>query len=353
MLGAMSTRLLSRVRRPAVVAVSAALAASLVLAGCGGSDKKEGDETPDAQATEGGTLLPAEWPLTGLPAKKALPKHAVMFVKIDNSSASDPQIGVGSADMVFQQLVEGGYTRLAAAFYSKLPKVAGPVRSARATDIGIVLPTKGTLVASGSAPATVARLKNTGVSYKSYDGSAPGMYRDTSDPQHDYLHSVFVDLKKLSNSVGPVAPPAPYLPWGTEDEFVGTAPAKNVTVRFSPRDGATTTFAFKNGTYVLGGDFMPAGDQFTPTSVLVLRVKSGDAGYRDPAGGFVPESYFYGRGQALLFHNGQVVRGTWSKPVRRSPVALSTVSGELRVPPGKVWVALVPTNEGDPKVTFK
>lgn len=344
---------LSRFRRPALLAISAALAGSLVLAGCGGSDKKDAETGTGPQATQDGTQLVQVQPMTGLPADGALPNHPVMFVKIDNSSASDPQIGLGSADMVFQELVEGGYTRLAVAFYSKLPALAGPVRSARATDIGIVLPTGGTLAASGSAPSTIARLRNTKVNYRSFDLGDPGFYRDANDPLHDSLHSVFVELPKLAKSLGHVEPPSSYLPWGSEADFVGAQPAQKVTVRFSGNSGSTMTFRFKDGKYVPTGGFMKNGDAFQPATVLVLRVKSGDAGYKDPNHSFVPESYFYGQGQAMLFHNGQLVRGTWSKPDRRDALTLQTATGELRVPPGKVWVALLPVSEGSPSVTFK
>ena len=50
-------------------------------------------------------------------------------------------------------------TRLAVFFYQQLPEVAGPVRSMRASDIGIVKPAHGVIVASGAAPPTIGRLK--------------------------------------------------------------------------------------------------------------------------------------------------------------------------------------------------
>ena len=65
-----------------------------------------------------------------------------MVAKIDNTYASAPQIGLGEADMVVEELVEGGLTRLAAFYYSEIPGDVGPVRSMRASDIGIVSPVK-------------------------------------------------------------------------------------------------------------------------------------------------------------------------------------------------------------------
>ena len=84
--------------------------------------------------------------------------------------------------------------------------------------------------------------------------------------------------------------------------------------------------------------------------MLALRVKVGDAGYRDPAGNPVPETRFTGKGDAMLFHDGRLVRGTWSKPGLAAPLQLRTKAGELTVPPGKVWIELVPQNGGN--VTF-
>ena len=326
-------------RLPALVAL--ALVASLALAGCGGKDKDTpAEERPSSQPTQGGTTLAAVWPLTGLPAPEQAPDHPVMVVKIDNSPASEPQIGLGKADMVVEELVEGGITRLAAMFYSKLPTKAGPVRSARASDIGVVTPTHAVLIASGMAPPTVARLNAAKVRY--FTMGAPGVVRDP-DGQHDYLHSVFVDLPKLAKSLKkqPVVP-ASYLPWGQESDFAGGQPASTMSVQFS--GSSTTTFKYdaQAKKYVNTDSYAGAGDQFKPDSVLVLRVREGDAGYRDPAGNPVPETLFFGTGKLMLFHNGQVTRGTWSKVKRDSSLVLKTAAGVMKVPAGHVWIELLP-----------
>jgi hypothetical protein len=48
----------------------------------------------------------------------------------------------GHRDLVVEELVEDGVTRLAAFYYSQLPSKVGPVRSMRASDIGIVSPAR-------------------------------------------------------------------------------------------------------------------------------------------------------------------------------------------------------------------
>ncbi len=114
----------------------------------------------------------------------------------------------------------------------------------------------------------------------------------------------------------------------------------------------TTEWVFSNGRYHCTDSNAPAGDQFPATSVLVLRVREGDAGYLDPAGHHVPETLLTGSGRALLFHGGRMVAATWHKgqaPAAR--IALTTKTGQqLKVPAGHTWIELVPARGGS--VTF-
>jgi hypothetical protein len=54
-----------------------------------------------------------------------------LAIVIENHPDARPQIGLDSADIVFETLTEGGITRFIAMFYSKEPTVVGPVRSMR------------------------------------------------------------------------------------------------------------------------------------------------------------------------------------------------------------------------------
>lgn len=351
MLGRMSARPSpsSPFRRSSAAALVVAVAASLVLAGCGSKEAgaKPG-ETPDAQQTEGGTSIPSFWPLTGLEAPASLAKKPVVAVKIDNTYASEPQVGLGSADMVVEELVEGGITRLAALFHSKIPADVGPVRSMRASDIGVVKPMDATLVASGAARVTLGRLQQGGVTY--YTEGGPGFYRERS---RRAPYNLFVRLPDLVAKLKAPASPLPaYLPWGTEADFAGVSPAKKILVKFSSATTTKFSYSAKTKKYLNTNTHAGSSDQFKADSVLVLRVREVDAGYRDPAGNPVPESLFFGKGSMMLFHGGQVLRGTWVKPKRESVVTLRTTAGDITIPAGKVWIELLPT-VGNTAVTFR
>ena len=70
----------------------------------------------------------------GLPGSN----NQILAVKIDDSTPAHPQIGVEDADLVYVEQVEGGITRLAAIYTSKLPPLIGPIRSARISDLEIL-----------------------------------------------------------------------------------------------------------------------------------------------------------------------------------------------------------------------
>lgn len=336
--------------RPSAVGVLAALLAmSLVLAGCGGDDGGGAEEPEPKKKTTGpGATLSSTWPLTGLPVgedQSADKPHPVFVVKIDNTPKSAPQVGLGKADLVVEELVEGGLTRLAAFFYESLPTKVGPVRSMRASDIGIVKPVDGEMVTSGAAPVTINRLDKAGVKF--YGESAPGFSRDSG---RSSLYSVMANLQALAESLDrEERRPADYLPWGEAGKLPKGQPARTVAASFS--GGHTTNWTFRGGKYHNDNTFAAQGDRFLADSVLVLRVRVGDAGYRDPAGNPVPETIFQGKGPAMLFHNGRMVRATWAKPELGSPLKLQTKAGALPMPPGRVWIELVPQGAGG-NVTF-
>ncbi|TYL50098.1 DUF3048 domain-containing protein [Nocardioides sp. BGMRC 2183] len=324
---------------------AALIALSLSLAACGGDEEPEAAEETTAPAEE----APATWPLTGLEATgKQDPEQdrPVMVAKIDNTGGSAPQVGLDSADLVVEELVEGGVTRLAAFYYSEVPDLVGPIRSMRASDIGIVAPVDATVATSGAAQVTLDRLKDAGVTWVT-EGSA-GFSRDSG---RSAPYNLMVDLAEAAKKQedGETARPDDYLPWGSADDEVKGKPAGTLTADFGSH---ATEWSYSKDGYTNQNSFAEEGSQFPAESVLVLRVEVGDAGYTDPAGNPVPETKFEGSGDALLFHDGKVVKGTWAKDSLESALQLETADGELTVPAGKVWIELVPNDASGGSVTY-
>jgi hypothetical protein len=337
-----------RTHRTSASALALALAASLVLAGCGDDEKDADADSPEAQPVAGGGALAQTWPLTGLDVtgdQSAAREHPVLVVKIDNTASSAPQVGLDAADLVVEELVEGGSTRLAAFFYSDMPNEVGPVRSMRASDIGIVAPVGGTMVTSGAAAVTINRIKDAGISF--FSEGDEGLYRESS---RSAPYNLMADLEQTTEaaSTDEEDRPADYLPWGDPEELPSGQPARTISASFS--GGHTTRWTFDGEGYVNENSYADPKAPFPADTILVLRVEVGDAGYTDAAGNPVPETKLEGTGQAMVFHGGRLVRGTWSKADLDSPIELKTQAGELIVPAGRTWIELVPADGGN--VTF-
>ncbi|MEI2714681.1 MAG: DUF3048 domain-containing protein [Nocardioides sp.] len=325
------------------------LAGSLALTACGGSDKSNEPQTVTSTMDDGTVTEvpkpeePQTWPLTGVEAKAGASVETgrrVLVVKMDNTSSSQPQIGLSKADLVVEELVEGGITRLAAFYYSTIPGEVGPIRSMRASDIGIVAPANATIVTSGGAGVTVGRINGAKIPF--ITEGAKGIYRasDRSAPYN--LMSNLTDISKTMKKIS--GRPDDYLPFGNPSKNPKGRPAKTISANFGNH---TTNWIFQGGKYENQNSFAADGDHFPADQVLVLRVQIGDAGYTDPAGYPVPETKFVGTGEALLFTKGRVVRGTWAKKDLKSPLTLKAKGGDLVVPPGRTWIELVPAVEGN------
>lgn len=332
---------------------------ALLLAGCSGGDDTApappatssppaSTPTPNLEPTAAPSPKPVVWPFTGRPLAdgKRLPQRRPIAVKIENTANSEPQIGLGRADLVVQELVEGGLTRLVAFYYSKIPPDAGPVRSARTSDVSIVKPSQAVLIASGAAPPTSKRLNEAGVRWFS-EGRAVGYHR-VGDRYAPY--NLFMHLAAFTKTQEKHRPPPAYLPWAPPGEPAAESlpsgkPARSIDARFS--GSITNHWTYTGNRYRRSVDHTNGRDDFRVDSVLVLRVRITDAGYPDPAGNFVPETILTGKGAATLFHRGRAYDATWVKPKPGSALRLRTKAGQpLAVPPGHVWIELVPTGSG-------
>jgi hypothetical protein len=262
---------------------------------------------------------------------------------MDNTFSSQPQVGLSKADMVVEELVEGGLTRLAAFYYEQIPGNVGPIRSMRASDIDVVSPVHASMVTSGAAGKTIARIRSAHIPF--YGEGSTGMYRSSNRAAP---YNLFVHLNDVAKTAKTQAKTPPdYLQWGSESSLPQGKKVTTINAQFS--GGHTTEWKFENGTYHNLNSNAPAGDQFPAANVLVLRVREGDAGYLDPAGNHVPETLFTGSGNALLFHNGRMYAATWHKGKQASsPITLKTKKGaKLAVPAGHTWIELVPVSGGN------
>jgi hypothetical protein len=271
-------------------------------------------------------------------------------VKIDNGPRARPQAGINQADIVYEEQVEGGVTRLAAVFNSEDPGSVGPVRSARSTDIGLVSPLSQPLFAySGAnrvfqAEVRQAPLVDVGA------GNFPSRYhREGARPVPDNLFSSASALFALASPQA-VAPP-PLFAYRTPGEPPSGAAAKPVGRVQAEWGNHMTAVGYDwdvpsqlwRRTQDGRADVDTAGEQVAPSNVVIQFVGYRNTGLVDPAGSAVPEAQVVGEGDAWVLTGGWLIPAHWSKPSAEGVTHYLDANGaEVLLAPGRTWVELVP-----------
>ena len=297
-------------------AVALALAAVVVLAGCGGGKHaaKPAAASETTSTTKPTSNLPPVAPLTGLPDPTGVArKRCAITVKIDNRLEGHPKYGIEQADVVYEEVVEGGYTRLAAIFNSQAPDRVGPVRSVRKTDQSLVWPIGGVFAYSGGAPYAIASISTAPVVQLDESRAGPLMFRDQSRkrPLNLYAHVNFM----YSRCGTPVPPPALFTYRGVH-VAVGGVSAASARVGFLADFAVTWTWDAPSGTWkrsIFGSpELVASGTQFAPKNVVVMFVSyiGGDPQHFNIGA----EAVLTGKGKALVFTAGKQILGTWSRP---------------------------------------
>jgi hypothetical protein len=320
--------------------VVVALVAAVALAGCGGGkhNAKSG-----AHAQQAKKKSPPTAPLTGLPDTTGARQRCAITVKIDNTQAGQPKYGIEQADVVYEEVVEGGYTRLAAVFNSHTPDRVGSVRSVRKTDQSVVWPIGGVFVYSGGAQYAIDSINTAPV--KQLDETRAGtlMFRDPPDPgAAPYNLWAHVDQMFTAEKDVPLVPPPALFTYRDPKDDVAAPTLGSVHVGFAAGFDVTWTWDPQKQVWVrtthspAAPDVDEAGVRISAANVVVLFVH-----YKGGVGVEGSEAQLTGSGNALVFVNGAEVKATWTRPDKDHPAKLTDTNGnEIGLTPGKTWVEL-------------
>lgn len=323
-------------------AAASLLGLTLVLSACS-SDPEE-----PAKTTAGDTSSPEPSTSTTAPPQPSLlsgrmgrTDQPVIAVKIDNTAKAHPQAGLSKADVVYVEQVEGGVTRIAAVYSSQYPKYVGPVRSARITDIELLKQYgKVGLIYSGSNRKLADNLQRAPLGLVSFDQDNSGYVRASDRPQPYDVIGTFDDLVKRAGKAS--VPRKVGYTFGATP--VGGKPAKTVSVRY-PMARVDAKWSAKGARWLLSMDGVPAmaaeGGRLGPTTFVVQFATVKPSPYHDVNGANTPMTDTVGKGRALIFRDGQVFKGAWSRDRAGDPTSY-TVGGQPAVfAPGQVWVTLI------------
>jgi hypothetical protein len=281
--------------------------------------------------------------LTGLPDPTAITKRrSALTIKMDNTQPAHPQYGIDRADVVYEEIVEGGITRLAAIFNSRLPPRVGPVRSVRRTDREIVFPIGGLFAFSGGAAYAVDSIRTAPVKLFDQSNSGGAMFRDLSRPPP---HNLFANPNALLAMGGKVHPPLALFTYIPRSNHPSGAPVASFTVNFLAGYATSYQWNGKSKSWVRlifgRADVTATGVQVSPTNVIVMNVN-----YIGGVGVEGSEAKLTGSGPVEIFSDGRLQKGTWFRSKINKPTAYRSSSGKvIPLRPGQTWVELLANGE--------
>ena len=291
-------------------------------------------------------------PYRGTPIPEATLVAPRLALKIDNAPTAMPQQGIQEADLVFEELVEGGLTRFLAIFHTQVPEMAGPVRSGRSTDIPLLMPFDGALFGWSGANWAFRKLLD------SVAVTDVGVYRKPSDywrrTDRTTPSNLWARSEKLLRHAPDDLPPA-------EPIWPFRALGQPVTSEAKPTDGVDITWGstdvsfrwaaalggwqrFQNGEQHLVAD--DEGDLvvLAPENVVVQFTKYVLSNEIDSNGARIPIAQLAeGEGRAWILTDGKVIEGRWNKPNITVHTQFTDATGStVAMAPGSTWILLVP-----------
>lgn len=324
-------------RRTIIAAVSSATALIILVAclflltGHGASPRPR----PQPRATRSAAPPRLTSPFTGEPVKALGPE---LIFKIDNVEQARPPTGLKYADIVYLLPVEGGLSRIMAVFSSRIPKVVGPVRSAREEDIKLLRQFgRPAFAFSGAQPALLpvverARIVNlyagiVGGYFRNYHRVAPyNLYADTKTllAEAHRRESMARDIGFLFGS----APP-------------GGVPTRSYRVSY-PAARFEFLWSASQRRWLVWMDGASArdadGGRLGGRTVVVQYVRVRPSAYRE-LGIRPPYATTVGSGRAVVLRNGRAYVVRWSRPTVNGGTTFTLPDGHrMLFAPGQVWV---------------
>ena len=291
-------------------------------------------------------------PFRGTPIDSTELYSPPLALKIDNAPTALPQQGLQDADIVFEELVEGGLTRFLAIFHSQIPASVGPIRSGRSTDIPLLMPFDGALFGwSGSNWAFRKLLDTVAI-------TDVGLYRN---PSHYWRQTerispsnLWVRASQLFNKEAHDPHSSePLWPYELPEETTSgpSREIKGVKVDWgstkvehlwdATRSGWTRS---QNDDPHVVLDLKGEQHELAPENLIIQFTKYVLTNEEDVNGARIPLGLVSeGSGTALILKDGGLIEGRWIKANVTVHTDFFDNQGRLiAMSPGSTWVLLAP-----------
>ena len=345
-------------------AAALAIVVSLSLTACGsnGLFNLGGGFNIDPNAKPTPTITYETAVLTGIKyvtGKNPFLQGPAIMGKVDNAPAARPQNSLNQADVVFEEMVEGGMTRFLAIWQSQLPEKFGPVRSVRPMDPDLAAPFGGIINFSGGQKPFVTAMMATDV-FVANETNQQGKHTFERVSDRSAPHNVMVHAQNEAKQHTNIKAPGQQFIFATDAAHATAAIGGKAVTTFSVSfpDGKPTwawnakSQSWLRSQYSVKETDASDGKQLHATNVVVLKTKI-DRSFKDHKYGFVPRTIVVGGGTGYVFSAGKKIEISFKKSKQTDPIHLLDKNGKpVALAPGNTWIELMPADVGAINITY-
>lgn len=291
-------------------------------------------------------------PFTGERVEQEVHDRPLLMAKVDNHPRARPQTALDAADIVYEEVVEGGLTRFFVLLHSQVPDALGPIRSARPVDTQLMSGYGSSGFAYSGARAEVQAMLSGTPSIRVTEGG-PGFYRDRSRRAPHNLYVRPPDM--LMGIIERGAEALDDVGWVFEDEVPAGAvrcpaaasdceqPGGQIDIRMSYLSTTGWEYDRPGGVYRRsqnGQPFLVTGDgRIGAANVVVLAAR-----HYIGASGYPETDVTTDDAAAAVLRDGRLYAARWAKSSATDPLRILTPGGEpFPLKPGPTWLHLSDT----------
>jgi hypothetical protein len=306
---------------------------ALLLSSCGSSLSLSADEPDEVQVER--NLL------TGLPGANL----RLLAVKIDDTRAAHPQVGIENADVIYIEQVKAGLTRLLAIYSSAYPPKVGPIRSARISDIDILAEYgRAGFAFSGAQQKMYPVIASANLANLGAQRNPPSVYfRDQlrRSPTNMFLYpEKLLETDKNAAMIDFVKEPG--WTFGEKPDLGQEIMSAKV---FWPNAEYEARWSMAEDRWLIFFNGLPntnpEGYHLGSPTFIIQKVNIIASSFGDKFGGVTPKHEVIGEGDGYLLRDGEMFPLTWKRATAEAPTQWFLSDGSSApFDRGQIWIAL-------------
>ncbi|NLJ78100.1 MAG: DUF3048 domain-containing protein [Tissierellia bacterium] len=285
-------------------------------------------------------------PISGIYASRDRVERRPMAIMLDNHPKARWQAGLSQAEVVYEYLVEGGYTRYMAIFLINDPESIGPIRSARPYFITSALEYDSIYVRVGGSPQAKDDMRVVGMD--DIDGMVvpSSVLWKTNETGKVSPHNTYTSMEVLRayqaekgySDRGDFSG----FKFNEEDEDLDGMVAKNVLIDYNRDNTSRYIYDEDERVYSYSKDGEPYRDELddAPVKVKNIIIQEADIRMVDDDGRLFID--LIGEGKGKYITNGKSMDLSWIKKSRSNRTHYYDEDGrEIALNPGITWIQVV------------